>query len=74
MKRIDRIALAIDLVKIGNQHIPDEEVVKKVFEEFDIKCTEEDLRTVYASYYADNFEAESEIIKHYGNEIYHEID
>lgn len=73
MKRIDRIAIAVDLVKLRNNHIPDEEIVKKCLEEFNLDVSEQDLRAVYASYLADNFEAESNLIKHYGNEIYHEM-
>lgn len=70
MKDLNKIELAIGLIRIGNGDISDEELVDKIKEEFKIDCTLEDIYIIYASNYTDNFEIQSKSLMFYGEYIY----
>lgn len=70
MRDLNKIELAIGLIRIGNLDISDEELVDKIKEEFQIDCTLEDIYVIYASNYTDNFEIQSKSLIFYGEYIY----
>lgn len=70
MKDLNKIELAIGLIRVGNVDVSDEELVDKIKEEFQIDCTLEDIYIIYASNYTDNFEIQSKSLLFYGEYIY----
>ena len=61
----NKLKLAIELVQI-RRNLSDENIIKKVKEEFNLTCTQNDLNIMKASNWADNFDVESRKIQYYG--------
>ena len=70
MKNLDKVSLAIDLIKMKNINISNEDLVLQINNEFNINCTLNDIDTVYASRYIDNFEIQSKSLEVYGEYIH----
>ena len=72
--RDPKIELAMDLIKLEEPDIETAKLVQRILAEFGITCTETDINAVYSSYLPDNFEAESNMIKHYERNFMHQFE
>jgi len=65
IKNPESLELAVHLIKVEEPDIETVHLIQRIFEEFNLTYTVEEINAMYASYLPDNFEAESEVIKHY---------